>query len=77
VVVLSDEVYDFLTFDNREHLLFANFNNNWNKTISTFSGGKLFSATGWKVGWTIGPSNIIRLGGIISNTTYYCFSAPM
>lgn len=29
VYVLSDEVYDFLTFDDREHVIFANLANNW------------------------------------------------
>ena len=72
VVVISDEVYDFLVFDQGKHTLFANVRNNWNKTISIFSGGKLFSATGWKVGWSIGPENLIRMGGIIANTTFYC-----
>ena len=55
VFVLSDEVYDFLTFDKREHILFATLGNNYEKTISLFSGGKLFNCTGWKVGWAIGP----------------------
>lgn len=74
VVVLSDEVYEFLTFDGREHTLFANIGNNWDRTISVFSGGKLFNATGWKVGWAIGPKKLIRLGGILNNTIFYCFN---
>ena len=55
VVVLSDEVYDFLTFDDREHVHFASIGDNWDKTVSVFSGGKLLNATGWKVGWAVGP----------------------
>jgi kynurenine aminotransferase len=38
--IISDEVYDFLTFDEREHVMFANLKNNWEKTITVFSGGK-------------------------------------
>jgi kynurenine aminotransferase len=41
-----------------------------------FSGGKLFSATGWKVGWGIGPEDIINASSIISTTTVYCTNAP-
>jgi len=55
VVVLSDEVYDFLTFDSNEHIPFATIGDNWNRTISVYSGGKKLNATGWKVGWAIGP----------------------
>jgi len=52
IVVISDDVYYFLPFDNREYVSFANFSkSNFNKTISVFSGGKLFNVTGWKIGW--------------------------
>lgn len=54
-VVLSDEVYDFLTFDGLEHVRFATIGDNWERTISIYSGGKKLNATGWKVGWAIGP----------------------
>ncbi len=40
VYVVSDEVYDFLTFDDHEHHMFANLKDNWHKTITVFSGGK-------------------------------------
>lgn len=76
VIVMSDEVYDFLTFDGNEHVHFATIGNNYEKTFTIFSGGKLFNCTGWKVGWTIAPPKLLRLGGIISNTVFYCFNTP-
>jgi aspartate/methionine/tyrosine aminotransferase len=76
VVVLSDEVYDFLTFDGLEHIPFATIGDNWNRTVTVYSGGKLLNATGWKVGWSIAPERILRLGGIINNTTTYCTNNP-
>ena len=75
-VVLSDEVYDFLTFDGLKHIPFATIGENWHKTISVYSGGKLLNATGWKVGWSIGPERLVRLTGIINNTTCYCTNHP-
>ena len=76
VLVLSDEVYDFATFDGRAHKSFASVGNNWDRTISIFSGGKLFNATGWKIGWTIGPEKLIYHGCVIANTVFYCFNTP-
>ena len=75
-MVLSDEVYDFLTFDGLEHIPFASIGDNWHRTITVYSGGKLLNATGWKVGWAIGPERILRLGAIINNTTSYCTNSP-
>jgi kynurenine---oxoglutarate transaminase / cysteine-S-conjugate beta-lyase / glutamine---phenylpyruvate transaminase len=69
---MSDEVYDFLTFDGIKHIPFASIGDNWKRTVTVYSGGKLLNATGWKIGWAIGPENILRLAGIMSNTTYYC-----
>ena len=76
VVTLADEVYDFLTFDGLPHTHFASVGNNWDRTVSVFSGGKLLNCTGWRVGWSIGPPNLIRLGGVIANAVYYCFNIP-
>ena len=75
-MVLSDEVYDFLTFDGLKHIPFASIGDNWHKTISVYSGGKLLNATGWKVGWSVGPERLVRLMGIINNTTCYCTNHP-
>lgn len=76
VIVLSDDVYEYLVFDGKETTLFATIGDNYQKTVSVFSGGKLFSATGWKVGWAIGPEDIINAASIISTTTVYCTNAP-
>ncbi len=76
VVVISDDVYEYLTFDGKQSTLFASLGSNFDRTVSVFSGGKLFSATGWKVGWAIGPSDIINAASVISTTTIYCVNAP-
>lgn len=75
-LVLSDEVYDFLTFDNTEHVRFATLGNNWDKTVSVYSGGKLFNATGWKVGWAIANPKLLKLGGILNNCITYSCNSP-
>lgn len=76
MLVISDEPYDFLTFDGLSHVCFATVGNNWGRTISVYSAGKLLNATGWKVGWAIGPQSLIYNGGIVANTVFYCFNTP-
>ena len=76
MIVLSDDVYEYLTYDEKQSTLFASIGNNFDKTVSVFSGGKLFSATGWKVGWAIGPDDIINAAAVVSTTTIYCVNAP-
>ena len=76
MVTLSDEVYDFLTFDDCKHTVFATVGNNWDRTVSIYSGGKLLNVTGWRIGWAIAPPELLQLGGIISNGVFYCCNVP-
>ena len=76
MLVLSDDVYEYLTYDGKRSTLFASIGDNFNRTISIFSGGKIFSATGWKIGWAIGPADIINAAYGISATNIQCINAP-
>ena len=76
IIVVSDDVYYFLTYDNREHHLFANIGDNYNKTISIFSAGKMLNATGWKVGWAIGPQDLIRNTALVHEAAVFNNNVP-
>jgi N-succinyldiaminopimelate aminotransferase len=51
LLVISDEVYEHLTFDGAAHIPIATLPGMADRTITISSGGKTFSFTGWKVGW--------------------------
>ena len=57
--VVTDEVYEHLTFDGVEHVPVATLPGMWDRTISISSSGKTFSATGWKIGWLIAPAALV------------------
>ena len=54
-VVLTDEVWEHLVFDGREHIAFSMLPGMAERTVKVGSAGKIFSLTGWKVGWIIAP----------------------
>ena len=60
VTVISDEVYEHIIFDQEKspHISFATIPGMWERTLTLSSSGKTFSATGWKVGWAIGPPHL-------------------
>lgn len=60
VTVVSDEVYEWLTYDGVEHIRFATLPGMWDQTLTVSSAGKTFSVTGWKVGWVVGPAPRIQ-----------------
>ncbi|SHO75830.1 Similar to S.cerevisiae protein BNA3 (Kynurenine aminotransferase) [Malassezia sympodialis ATCC 42132] len=59
ILVISDEVYDCLTYDQQEHIRLASISGMWERTITVGSAGKSFACTGWRVGWAIGPKHLI------------------
>jgi aspartate/methionine/tyrosine aminotransferase len=77
IIVMSDEVYDFLTFDGKKFTPFASIGDNYNRTVTVWSGGKLFNATGWKCGWGVGPAPLIKQAGLHTYATIYCANTPV
>ncbi len=59
LLVVADEVYEHLVFDERRHVPICTLPGMWERTISISSAGKTFSFTGWKVGWATGPAELV------------------
>jgi len=59
LLVVTDEVYEHLTFDGAAHVPIAAFPGMRERTISISSAGKTFSFTGWKVGWAVADAPLI------------------
>lgn len=59
LIVVCDEVYEHLVFDGAQHIPMASLPGMAERTLTLSSGGKTFSATGWKVGWVHGPAALI------------------
>ena len=58
IVVLSDEVYERIIFDNCTHQSVLRSAHLASRSVAVFSFGKTFHATGWKVGYAIAPPSI-------------------
>ncbi|KAF5393645.1 hypothetical protein D9757_000136 [Collybiopsis confluens] len=76
ILVMADEVYDRLVFD-REHIRIANLPGMWERTVTVGSAGKSFAATGWRVGWLIGPESIIRPTLAATTRIVFCSNSPL
>lgn len=57
-VAVSDEVWEHVLFDGRRHRPLAAFPGMAERTVKVGSAGKIFSLTGWKVGWTVAPPQL-------------------
>ncbi|MFJ4818215.1 pyridoxal phosphate-dependent aminotransferase [Streptomyces sp. NPDC088801] len=59
LLVVTDEVYEHLVFDDAEHVPLATFPGMRERTVTISSSGKTFSFTGWKVGWLTGTPELV------------------
>jgi len=76
LLVMADEVYDFLVYDQKQHVRFATLPGMWDRTVTVGSAGKLFSATGWRIGWLIGPASVIRPSLAATTRIVFCTNSP-
>lgn len=60
IVVLSDEVYEHLIYDNEQHQSVMRFPKLFEQSLAVFSFGKTFHATGWKMGYCVGPEHLMK-----------------
>jgi N-succinyldiaminopimelate aminotransferase len=74
--VVTDEVYEHLTFDGRQHIPVATLPGMADRTITISSGGKTFSATGWKVGWLCGPEEAVAAARTVKQFLTFVASGP-
>ncbi|MDQ8754719.1 aminotransferase [Sphingosinicella sp. LHD-64] len=58
-VALTDEVWEHVAFDGRRHVPLASLPGMAERTVKVGSAGKIFSLTGWKVGWAAAPPPLI------------------
>lgn len=77
-IILSDEVYEHIYFDlNKEFPRIANMKGLENRTLTLSSAGKIFSATGVRIGWLIGNEDLIRTVSQIHSQTAFCLYDPI
>lgn len=61
IVVVCDEVYEHLVYDGRPHIPLATLPGLRGRCLKIGSAGKIFSLTGWKVGWVCGPRELVSV----------------
>ncbi|MFC7505038.1 pyridoxal phosphate-dependent aminotransferase [Nocardioides sp. GCM10030258] len=77
LTVVTDEVYEHLTFDGRVHVPLATLPGMAERTLTLSSAGKSWSVTGWKVGWATGPAPLVAAVTAAKQWLTYTSGAPL
>lgn len=59
LIVLSDEIYSELTYGDTAHVCFAELEGMKERTVVTNGFSKTFAMTGWRLGYAVGPAEIV------------------
>ena len=77
IILLSDEVYEHLIFDNKEHQSVSKFPGLAERAIVCASFGKTFHNTGWKTGYCVAPARLMKEIRKIHEITVFSVNHPM
>lgn len=76
LTVVTDEVYEHLTYDDATHLPIAALPGMRERTLTISSAGKTFNVTGWKVGWLTGPAPLVAACTSVKQFLTYASGTP-
>jgi N-succinyldiaminopimelate aminotransferase len=76
LVVVTDEVYEHLVYDENPHRTIAALPGMRERTLIISSAGKTFNVTGWKIGWICGPAPLVAAVASVKQFLTYASGTP-
>ncbi len=77
ILVLSDEVYEHLVFDDALHESVSKFPDLASRSLVCASFGKTFHVTGWKMGYCAAPAYLMKEFQKIHEFAVFCVNHPL
>ena len=77
IIILSDEVYEHITFDHQMHESVLKYESLRRRSLVLFSFGKVFHATGWKMGYCVAPEHLMKEFRKVHQFVAFTTNTPM
>ncbi len=77
IVIISDEVYEHIIFDNKQHESVSRFPKLAERSFIISSFGKTFHTTGWKLGYCVAPKNLMAEFRKVHQFLVFCVNSPI
>jgi aminotransferase len=75
--VITDEIYEYMTYDGHEHVSFGSLPGAYERTVTLSGFSKTYNMTGWRLGYAVGPEEVIARMGLINDLVYICAPSPL
>ncbi|WP_317168502.1 methionine aminotransferase [Costertonia aggregata] len=77
IILLSDEVYEHIVFDEKDHQSASRFSDLADRSIICSSFGKTFHVTGWKIGYCVAPKTLMQEFQKVHQFNVFCVPRPV
>lgn len=76
IIIISDEVYEHLIMDGYQHESILKYPDLLERSFVSFSFGKVYHCTGWKLGYSIAPEGLMKEFRKIHQYNAFCCDTP-
>ncbi len=77
LLVITDEIYEYIRYDGREHISPASLPALCERTVSIMGLSKTFSITGWRLGYAVAPEPLTKAITLVNDLFYVCAPTPL
>ncbi|MBT8420727.1 MAG: aminotransferase class I/II-fold pyridoxal phosphate-dependent enzyme [Gammaproteobacteria bacterium] len=77
LIIFSDEIYEHFVYGDAGHLPLAALPELWKRTVTVSGFSKVFSITGWRLGYLIAPPEICAAAAVFNDLVYVCAPSPL
>lgn len=74
---VTDEIYEYMVYDGRKHVSLAALPDAYRRTITLSGFSKTYNMTGWRLGYAVGPKDILNKMGLLNDLFYVCAASPL
>ncbi len=76
VAIMSDEIYDQMTYDGEEHVSLLTFPSIRDRLIVLNGWSKTYAMTGWRIGYSVWPDGLYDKARKLAVNAWSCVNAP-
>ena len=76
VAIMSDEIYDQMTYDGEEHVTLLSYPEIRDRLILLNGWSKTYAMTGWRMGYSVWPEAAYEAARKLAVNSYSCVNAP-
>ncbi len=77
LLVITDEIYEYIRYEGREHLSPAALADLGPRTVTIMGLSKTFSITGWRLGYAVAPPAMAEAIALVHDVFYICAPTPL